>query len=344
MATSTAPLRVMRESSSGTELLARSWPKVETEAVVCRMFAVLVASVLVAGCGGDQQKGQRSATTKTAHAPVIVGSGRLVGIGEGRRLFLDCVGSGKPTVVLEAGLGGDTFNWQEVQPQIGRTTRTCAYDRAGLGNSVALPGVHDARDEISDLQRLLAGARIAPPYVLVGHSYGGLLARLFANAHPTQTAGVVLVDAMGRDQTRRQLALWPRTKARALRRSVARRVRDGVDLAAGEALAARVRSLGAVPLAVVTAGRHDNEWGHVTPGLAVALDRQWGAMQDELAALSSNHVHVVARRSDHFVQGIDGQPRVVIGAVQAIVRAARDHTPLPPCTRLFSGPDVRCPS
>jgi pimeloyl-ACP methyl ester carboxylesterase len=315
---------------------------VETRAVMCRMLAVVAAPVIVVGCGGHEQKGRRSARARIAHAPVIVGSGRLVGIGGGRRLFLDCVGSGSPTVVLEAGFGGDAFNWREVQPQVGRTTRTCAYDRAGLGNSVALPGVHDARDEIGDLQRLLAGAHIAPPYVLVGHSYGGLLARLFADAHPRQTAGVVLVDAMGRDQTRRQLAVWPSTQALALRRSLARSVSDGVDLAAGEALAARVRSLGAIPLAVVTAGRHDNEWGHVARGLARALDRQWETMQDELAALSSNHVHVVARRSDHFVQGIDGQPRVVIGAVQAVVRAARDHTPLPPCTRLFRGPGVRC--
>jgi hypothetical protein len=62
------------------------------------------------------------------------------------------------------------------------------------------------------------------------------------------------------------------------------------------------------------------------------------------SSLSSDHVHVVARRSDHFVQGIDGQPRVVIGAVNAVVHAVRNRTSLPPCTRLFSGPDVRCRS
>jgi pimeloyl-ACP methyl ester carboxylesterase len=310
-----------------------------------RMLAVMAASVLVAGCGGHEQKGQRDATTKTARAvPVIVGSGRLVAIGGGRSLFLDCVGSGNPTVVLEAGFGGDSFNWQQVQPPLGRTTRTCAYDRAGLGNSVALPGVHDAREEISDLQRLLESARLDAPYVLVGHSYGGLLARLFAHAHPKETAGLVLVDSMGRDQTRRQLAIWPRSQERVLRRSVARSVRDGVDLGAGESLAARVTSLGAIPMAVVTAGTHDNEWGRAPARLARALDRQWATMQDELAALSSDHLHVVARHSDHFVQGSDGQPRVVIRAVQAVVRAARDHMHLPPCTRLFSGPDVRCRS
>jgi pimeloyl-ACP methyl ester carboxylesterase len=309
------------------------------------MLAALGASVLAVGCGGHEQKGQRAATAKPARAvPVIVGSGRLVGIGGGRSLFLDCVGSGSPTVVLEAGFGGDTFNWQEVQPRLGRTTRTCAYDRAGLGNSVALPGVHDARNEISDLQRLLQSAHIDPPYVLVGHSYGGLLVRLFARAHPAEIGGVVLVEAMGRDQTRRQLAVWPRSEAAALRRDVARPVRDGVDLAAGEALATRVRSLGDIPLAVITARTHDNEWGRAPVRLARALDRQWQTMQDELAALSSDHVHVIARRSDHFVQGIDGQPRVVIGAVDAVVDAARNRTALPPCTRLYSGPDVRCRS
>src|SRR5512144_828384 len=111
--------------------------------VARRVLAILVACALVAGCGHGQ-RGQRAASTKTARTvPVIVGSGRLVGIGGGRRLFLDCTGTGSPAVVLEAGFGGDTFNWRDVQPQLGRTTRTCAYDRAGLGNSVALPGVHD---------------------------------------------------------------------------------------------------------------------------------------------------------------------------------------------------------
>jgi pimeloyl-ACP methyl ester carboxylesterase len=200
--------------------------------------------------------------------------------------------------------------------------------------------VHDARDELDDLGRLLDHAHIAPPYVLVGHSYGGLLARLFAHAHPDQTAGIVLVDAMGRDQTRRVLAIWPRSQAKALRRQQATPVRDGVDLAAGEALAARVSSLGDTPLAVVTGGHQ--RWEHIGPSLTQALSRQWATMQDELAALSSDHLHVAALRSGHFVQRSDGQPGVVVRAVHAVVRAARDHTRLPPCGRLFTGSDVRC--
>jgi pimeloyl-ACP methyl ester carboxylesterase len=142
--------------------------------------SVLLASAVAVGCGGHEQKGQRRPTASTPRlAPVTAGAGRLVGIGGGRSLFLHCVGSGSPTVVLEAGFGADAFAWRDVQPQLGRTTRTCAYDRAGTGNSVAPPGVRDASDEIADLRQLLTRARIDPPYVLVGHSYGGVLARVF---------------------------------------------------------------------------------------------------------------------------------------------------------------------
>jgi len=178
--------------------------------------------------------------------------------------------------------------------------------------------------------------------VLVGHSYGGMLTELFAHEHADDTAGVVLVDARGRDATRRQLAIWPRSAAPSVRRAVFRPVQDGVDLAAGEALARNVRTLGDTPLAVVTAGTHE-DWHRVVPPTARALDRLWTTMQDELAELSSDHVHVVAVRSDHFVQQRDGQPDVVVRAVRAVVRAARIHGRLPPCRRLFSGDaQVRC--
>jgi pimeloyl-ACP methyl ester carboxylesterase len=252
------------------------------------------------------------------------------------------VGTGRPTVVLEAGFGGDSFGWQAVQPPLGRISRTCAYDRAGLGNSVARPGVHDASAEIADLARLLAAARLPPPYVLVGHSYGGLLVRLLAHAHPDRIAGIVLVDSMGRDQTRRTLAVWPRTELPAVRRAVGRPVVDGVDRAAGEALAARVRSLGDIRLVVITAGTHEAEWGRAPAGLARRLDRLWTTLQDELATMSTDRVHVLAVHSDHFVQGVDGEPDVVVGAVRAVVRSSRDGGRLPPCRRIFTGAGVRC--
>src|SRR6185295_6049474 len=101
----------------------------------------------------------KSSARRTPTPTVIVNGGDLVDIGGGRSLYLRCVGAGTPTVHLEAGFGGTTNNWSAVQQQLGRTMRTCAYDRAGLGNSLPIPGVHDAGDEVDDLARLLERAQ-----------------------------------------------------------------------------------------------------------------------------------------------------------------------------------------
>src|SRR3954447_24569921 len=216
---------------------------------------ILVAlPLLLAGCG--KHTSPKRVDTREHVAPAILGGGRLVDVG-GHRLYLMCAGSGRPTVVLEAGFGGSSGDWRDTQPELARTTRTCAYDRAGLGSSVGQPGVHDAATEIRDLQQLLFAARVPPPYVLVGHSYGGLLTRLYVHARPRDVAGLVLVDALGRNAAERQLAIWPRSVAPELRRKVAEPVINGVDVRASEALDARVRSLGDLPLVVIEAGRHE---------------------------------------------------------------------------------------
>jgi pimeloyl-ACP methyl ester carboxylesterase len=301
---------------------------------------VLLASVVAVGCGAQEPKAHRALTVKVPRpAPIVEGSGTLVPIGGGRSLYMECVGAGSPTVVLEAGFGADTFSWRDVQPLIGRRTRTCAYDRAGTGSSDAPPGVRDARDEIADLRRLLARARVEPPYVLVGHSYGGVLARVFAHLYPSETAGLVLIDTLGRDGRRRLLAIWPRSQAPKIRRGLATTVMEGVDLAVGEAIASKVTSLGGMPLAVITAGRQDN-FPRTPARLYRALKRLWDGMQDELAARSENSVHVVALASNHDI--LSGQPSVIVQAVQAVVGAAHSHARLPPCRRLFRGSDVRC--
>jgi pimeloyl-ACP methyl ester carboxylesterase len=309
----------------------------------------LLPAAAMTGCGGG---GSQVATGGSAKRPpaskVLVDAGRLVDVGDGRSLYLKCVGSGSPTVVLEAGFGGSTSAWNAVQPQLGRQTRTCAYDRAGLGNSLPIPGVHDAGDEIADLRQLLERAKLPPPYVLVGHSYGGLLVRVFAAAHPGETAGVVLVDAMGRDQDRRLLELW-RAAPAAVRRRVpkptAEPVVEGVDLRASEALESTVRTLSRTPLVVITRGRPDPQEAQLPPRSRRAVRKLWLRMQDELAALSANHVHVIAIRSGHFMQGFaEGQPGVVIRGVRAVVNAARRQTELPACLRVFEGGAVRCRS
>jgi hypothetical protein len=301
---------------------------------MARALVVVLVVLLCVGCGGEAPK----SGTAAKGAEKGIGAGGLVDVG-GRRLYVECTGSGSPTVVLEAGLGLSSDSWTGVLPEIGRTTRVCAYDRAGLGASDPVPGVRDASDDVRDLERLLARGPIPSPYVLVGHSYGGFLVRLFARAHPEQVAGVVFVDASGYDATRRQLAIWPRSQAPALRRDWAKPVQFGVDLKRSEALESELRGLGDTPVVAITGARTWTESG-LPPRLARALQRLWRVLHDELAGLSTEHIHVLALRSDHFV--MEAQPEVVVDGVRAVVRAVRGKTQLPPCQRVFTGPDVRC--
>ncbi|MBV8105977.1 MAG: alpha/beta hydrolase [Hyphomicrobiales bacterium] len=119
---------------------------------------------------------------------------QLVAIDGERRLNLYCVGSGEPAIVLEAGAGNGMVTWRFVQSEIGKFTRVCAYDRAGLGFSDAAERPSDLGNMTEDLARLVAAAGVVKPFVLVGHSLGGQIAVLYATMHPDDLAGMVLVD------------------------------------------------------------------------------------------------------------------------------------------------------
>jgi len=125
---------------------------------------------------------------------------RLVEIEPGRRLNLHCAGKGSPTVIFEGGITTALVYWGLVQPAIARETRACSYDRAGLGFSDASPRATNAANNNDDLRRLLAAARIAPPYIFVSASAGGLYSRLYIYTHPGEAVGLVLVDPSHEDQ------------------------------------------------------------------------------------------------------------------------------------------------
>ncbi len=121
--------------------------------------------------------------------------GRMVAIGKGRKLHLNCVGEGSPTVVLEAGLGDSSLAWSLVQPRLATTTRVCSYDRSGTAWSHDAGPQHGLRRAAADLDRLLSASGERPPFVLVGHSWGGWLITVYARQHLEEVAGVVLVDS-----------------------------------------------------------------------------------------------------------------------------------------------------
>jgi pimeloyl-ACP methyl ester carboxylesterase len=127
----------------------------------------------------------------------------LVDVGNGRKMNLFCKGSGSPTVVFDSGSGLAGWDWLRVQPVIASKTRACVYDRAGLGFSDASTRPGTSANAMDDLHRLLSSAGIKPPYVLVGHSYGGMTVQLYAYTYPKEVAGLVLVDAGHEDETSR---------------------------------------------------------------------------------------------------------------------------------------------
>src|SRR2546430_2574221 len=125
--------------------------------------------------------------------------GKLVDIG-GYRLHIHCTGTGSPTVILDAGLGGTSLDWSKVQPAVARFTRVCSYDRAGYGWSDTGPGPRTSQQIVKELHLLLMHAQISGPYLLVGHSVGGLNMRLYAYRYPHEVAGMVLLDSTSEHQ------------------------------------------------------------------------------------------------------------------------------------------------
>jgi pimeloyl-ACP methyl ester carboxylesterase len=113
---------------------------------------------------------------------------------DGHAMRIDCLGSGSPGIILDAGLGNDGLIWGGVQPVLARTTRVCSYDRAGFGWSDALPPPRDADHIATELHGLLAVAGINGPVVLMGHSIAGMYIRAYATRYPTEVAGLIFVD------------------------------------------------------------------------------------------------------------------------------------------------------
>ena len=277
--------------------------------------------------------------------------GRLLDV-EGHRMHIQCAGAGAPAVIFESSLGGSSVDWYAVQPEVARFTQACAYDRAGAGWSDAAPLPRDPGRSADELHRLLGQAGVAPPYLLVGHSYGGFVVRAFAGQFRSETAGLVLIDTVTPEMFQRIPLLasfwgqgardcrWDKLRALfAIPRlrgdsmtyvpPAIRPITDGFFLSRkfqgdscgeiqamvgpGQAQVRAAGSFGALPLAIVAAGKREffdeASWG------------TWQEIQRGLTALSTRSTFTLASQSAHHVEF--GQPEAVVAAVRGVVGEAR---------------------
>jgi pimeloyl-ACP methyl ester carboxylesterase len=123
-------------------------------------------------------------------------AGRLIDIGDGRKLYLLEKGTGEATVLFESGIAATNLNWCHIQEKVSHFANTASYDRSGLGWSSPCRTARTPGNIAVELHELLSEARINPPYILVGHSFGGLVMRKFALLYPDQVTGIILVDPM----------------------------------------------------------------------------------------------------------------------------------------------------
>lgn len=162
----------------------------------------LIGLAMLVLVGGSSSSLLAAPTAQSAAGDVFAKSHQLVDIG-GREMNLYCSGQGATTVVFDAPSGEAGWNWFKVQPEVARHTRACVFDRAGLGFSDPAKRPNTAENVAEDLHKLLAGARIKPPYVMVGNSLGGANMQVYAYRYPAEVQGLVLIEPQHEDETSR---------------------------------------------------------------------------------------------------------------------------------------------
>lgn len=273
-------------------------------------------------------------------------------------MYLECRGSGSPTVVLVPGLvaAADTWSYvtnaagasrpspNAVYPRVGTFTRVCSYDRPGTAreNGTFTPSTPVAQpttpaSDAADLHALLTAARVSGPYVLVGWSFGGPIARLYASTYPQDTAGLVLVDGTSEYLQR---ALSPTDFAIFLKLTQgddAQRVAQWKDVeqydpAVAFAQLRAAPPVPAMPVVVLSADHYDAKafGARLPPGTPASYPQAfWRAQlssQDSLAKLFPGAIHITNTKSSHNIQNY--QPRLVVKWVRDVVRKVRQNRPI----------------
>lgn len=221
-------------------------------------------------------------------------------------------------MVLISGLATDNHDWVEVEKQVSESLLICSYDRVGLGKSDASNGIPTSQTASDSLHLLLKAAGINGPVLLVGHSYGGLIAQLYAAQHPENTFGVVLVDSLHDENLERAAEVLGDQAIAALSLALDANL-EGVDVAASLSQVKDL-DLGDTPLTVLTAGNSDlPEFFH--RDAVDLLASYWLYSQRELARMSTTGVQFVAEESGHCIQC--DRPDVVVDSIREMADEVR---------------------
>jgi pimeloyl-ACP methyl ester carboxylesterase len=238
------------------------------------------------------------------------GEHRMISVGE-RRLSIDCDGeAGAATVVLIAGGGEPAKTWAKVQPAVAKFARVCSYDFAGLGESDKAASKPQPVDEVlDDLHGLLKASDEKRPFILVGHSVGGIYARSFVTKYPREVAGLVFVDSAHEEQALRFHQLDPSWQA--LDEESAQ---WGLFVKPGQRLEWQTE----LPLIVLGHGRPIQGPKKVTEATANGRERIWRELQRDLANRSTHGDFRVAEQSSHDIHL--QQPELVIQAIRDVLQ------------------------
>jgi pimeloyl-ACP methyl ester carboxylesterase len=232
----------------------------------------------------------------------------------GRKMHILCVGptdTGHPTVIFESGLGGDAGQWSDVIHVLNGSTRACAYDRAGVGNSEPTAVGRTTEEQVADLRALLAAAKVPPPFILVGYSLGGWNVMVHADAHPADVVGAVMVDVRPPAASQEWLKDLPPASATESDAIKAAREEsttfdtdptlnpEGLRLGDSAAQAIATKGFGAKPLIVLAAADTSAVTDGFEPALGATLVKTWWDLQAELASRSTQGRLVKVENATH---------------------------------------------
>ena len=329
--------------------------------IISRAGFGAVLLLLVAGAGGFAYNDLSIRHYRQLHpAP-----GKLYSV-DGYEMHLYCTGTGEPTVLLEAGQGGDWTTWGTVQPGLEKITRTCSYDRAGLGWSDSRPGARDSKAIAEQLHQLLDAAGLRGQLLIVARSAGGLHARAFLDRYPQDVVGLVLIDAStpeqverfparvraGWDAYHRQLfwdrwlatfgvtrlrgrcgvggwgasAPWSPADDDCFPPGLATARREAGDFTASAAETLHTGPFPAIPVLILS-----QDPSLRTPGVPEAEQAEtadiWNSLQEGLKNLSPRSRRIIARASHHHIE--QDRPELVVEEISHLVQELRGRSPEP---------------